>query len=59
MEESKRQRQIGNVIQQEMNDIFQREGLNMIQQWHDFYFKSEGYSRFDGSPNLFEFFPDS
>jgi ribosome-binding factor A len=30
MEESKRQRQIGNVIQQEMNDIFQREGLNVI-----------------------------
>ncbi|HMT35203.1 MAG: 30S ribosome-binding factor RbfA [Bacteroidetes bacterium] len=30
MEESKRQRQIGNVIQQEMNDIFQREGLNII-----------------------------
>lgn len=30
MEESKRQRQIANVIQQEMNDIFQREGLNII-----------------------------
>ncbi len=30
MEESKRQRQVANVIQQEMNDIFQREGLNVI-----------------------------
>ena len=30
MEESKRQRQIANVIQQEMSDIFQREGLNII-----------------------------
>lgn len=30
MEESKRQKQIGNVIQKEMSDIFQREGLNVI-----------------------------
>ena len=30
MEESKRQKQIGNVIQKEMSDIFQREGLNII-----------------------------
>ncbi|MBL7764860.1 MAG: 30S ribosome-binding factor RbfA [Chitinophagaceae bacterium] len=30
MEESKRQKQIGNLIQQEMSDIFQREGLNII-----------------------------
>lgn len=30
MEESKRQKQIANLIQQEMSDIFQREGLNII-----------------------------
>ena len=30
MEESKRQKQIGNVIQKEMSDIFQREGLNIM-----------------------------
>ena len=30
MEESKRQKQIANLIQQEMSDIFQREGLNVI-----------------------------
>ncbi len=30
MEESKRQKQIGNLIQQEMSDVFQREGLNII-----------------------------
>jgi len=30
MEESKRQKQIGSLIQHEMSDIFQREGLNVI-----------------------------
>lgn len=30
MEESKRQKQVGKLIQQEMSDIFQREGLNVI-----------------------------
>ncbi len=30
MEEGKRQRQVGGVIQQEMNDIFRRLSLNMI-----------------------------
>lgn len=30
MEESKRQKQFGNLIQEEMSDIFQREGLNII-----------------------------
>lgn len=30
MEESKRQKQVGNLIQQEMSDIFQREGVNVI-----------------------------
>ena len=30
MEESKRQKQIGSLIQHEMNDIFQREGFNVI-----------------------------
>lgn len=30
MEEGKRQKQVAGVIQQEMNDIFQRLGLNMI-----------------------------
>jgi ribosome-binding factor A len=30
MEESKRQKQIAAVIQKEMSDIFQREGLNVI-----------------------------
>lgn len=30
MEESKRQKQIGSLIQKEMSDIFQREGLNII-----------------------------
>lgn len=30
MEESKRQRQVANVIQEEMSDIFRREGLNVI-----------------------------
>ncbi|HRH48500.1 MAG TPA: 30S ribosome-binding factor RbfA [Panacibacter sp.] len=30
MEEGKRQRQVAGVIQQEMNDIFNRLGLNMI-----------------------------
>ena len=29
MEESKRQKQIGNLIQKEMSDIFMREGLNI------------------------------
>jgi ribosome-binding factor A len=30
MKESKRQKQVGGLIQQELNDIFQRIGLNMI-----------------------------
>src|SRR5690349_17581177 len=30
MEESKRQKQVGKLIQQEMSDIFQREGINVI-----------------------------
>lgn len=30
MEESKRQKQVGQLIQQEMSDVFQREGLNII-----------------------------
>ncbi len=30
MEESKRQKQVGSLIQHEMSDIFQREGLNVI-----------------------------
>jgi len=30
MEESKRQKQIGSLIQHEMSDIFQREGLNVV-----------------------------
>ena len=30
MEESKRQRQIAKVIQQEMSDVFQREGFNIL-----------------------------
>jgi ribosome-binding factor A len=30
MQEGKRQKQIGGLIQQEMNDIFQRTGLNMM-----------------------------
>ncbi|MFM1969757.1 MAG: ribosome-binding factor RbfA, partial [Bacteroidota bacterium] len=30
MEESKRQKQIAGVIQEEMNDIFLRMGLNMM-----------------------------
>ena len=30
MEESKRQKQIGNLLQQEMSDVFQREGLNVV-----------------------------
>lgn len=31
MEESKRQKQVARLIQEEMTTIFQREGLNMIQ----------------------------
>ena len=31
MEESKRQKQVGKLIQQEMSDIFQRAGMNMVQ----------------------------
>lgn len=30
MEESKRQKQFANLLQEEMSDIFQREGLNII-----------------------------
>lgn len=30
MEESKRQKQVGKLIQQEMSDIFQREGINVV-----------------------------
>lgn len=30
MEETKRQKQVGKLIQQEMSDIFQREGLSVI-----------------------------
>lgn len=30
MEESKRQKQVGKLIMEEMSDIFQREGLNII-----------------------------
>lgn len=30
MEESKRQKQVGKLIQQEMSDIFQREGVNVV-----------------------------
>jgi ribosome-binding factor A len=30
MQEGKRQKQVGGLIQQELNDIFQRMGLNMI-----------------------------
>lgn len=31
MEETKRQKQVGKLIQQEMSDIFQRAGMNMVQ----------------------------
>jgi ribosome-binding factor A len=31
MEESKRQRQVGRLVQEEMSDIFLREGMNMVQ----------------------------
>lgn len=31
MEESKRQKQVGKLIQAELSDIFQRHGLNMLQ----------------------------
>lgn len=31
MEESKRQRQVGKLVQQEMSDIFQREGVNVVE----------------------------
>ena len=31
MEESKRQKQVGRLIQEEMSEIFQREGLNVVQ----------------------------
>lgn len=30
MEETKRQKQVGKLIQQEMSDIFQRQGMSMI-----------------------------
>jgi ribosome-binding factor A len=30
MEESKRQKQVGKLVQQELSDIFQREGVNVI-----------------------------
>ncbi len=30
MEESKRQKQVGRLIQEEMSDLFQREGMNVI-----------------------------
>ncbi len=30
MEESKRQKQVGKLVQQELSDIFQREGMNII-----------------------------
>ncbi len=30
MEESKRQKQVGQLVMEEMNEIFQREGLNMV-----------------------------
>jgi ribosome-binding factor A len=30
MEETKRQKQVGRLIQKEMSDIFQREGMNMV-----------------------------
>lgn len=31
MEESKRQKQVGRLIQEEMSDIFQREGVNVVE----------------------------
>jgi ribosome-binding factor A len=31
MEESKRQKQVGRLVQEELSDIFQRTGLNVIQ----------------------------
>ncbi len=31
MEESKRQKQVGKLVQQELSDIFQREGVNIIE----------------------------
>lgn len=30
MEESKRQKQVGQLVMEEMNDIFRREGMNMV-----------------------------
>ncbi len=30
MEESKRQKQVGKLVQEELSDIFQREGINVI-----------------------------
>ena len=30
MEESKRQKQVGRLVQEEMSDIFQREGMNVL-----------------------------
>lgn len=30
MEESKRQKQVGKLVQQELSDIFQREGMNVV-----------------------------
>ena len=30
MEETKRQKQVGKLIQQEMSDIFQRDGMNIV-----------------------------
>lgn len=30
MEESKRQKQVGKLVQQEMSDIFQREGMSIV-----------------------------
>ena len=30
MEENKRQKQVGNLLMEELSDIFQREGMNLV-----------------------------
>jgi hypothetical protein len=57
MQEGKRQKQVGGLIQEELNKIFQRLGLNMIDGGNGFYFVCKSYSRLIRSKNLPKFFP--
>jgi tRNA A37 N6-isopentenylltransferase MiaA len=51
MEESKRQKQVARLIQEEMTAIFQKEGLSIIQGGNGLYFENSSNARPAGGEN--------